>query len=71
MSSCCRDEFLLSGPVGTIYDRDSLQLKLIFIFIIWLSVSGEIYLLNVVIPKKIKIHQMVKVYSCHNEMTSS
>ena len=25
-------------------------LALIFIFIIWLSVSGEIYLLNVVIP---------------------
>ena len=49
MSSCCRDEFFF-GDVGTIYDRDSLQLKLIFIFIIWLSVSGEIYLLNVMIP---------------------
>ena len=50
MSSCFWDEFLLSAPVGTICDRDSLQLKLIFIFIIWLSVSGQIYLLNVVIP---------------------
>ena len=65
------DEFLLSGPVGIFYDRDSLQLKLIFIFIIWLSLSGEIYLLNVVIPLKFKIYQMVKVYPCNNEMTSS
>ena len=30
-SSCCRDEFLLSGPVGVISDPESLQLTLIFI----------------------------------------
>ena len=29
--ACCRDEFLLSGPIGVIADWESLQLTLIFI----------------------------------------
>ena len=71
MTSCCQNKFLLSGSVGTICDRDSSQLKIISLFIIWPSVSGEIYLLNIVILLKINIHQKIKVYPCNNEMTSS